>query len=74
VYAARRVASVGAFTGFVVEFSTISHNSFSCNSKIVLSFQAPKFIALSSLSLTFKPIAIDPFLLKMKNSKFFPLK
>jgi hypothetical protein len=60
VYASRSVAFVGTVTGFVVEFSTMSHNSLSYIRKIILSFQAPKFTATSSFSSTLKPIAIDP--------------
>jgi hypothetical protein len=74
VYAARRVGFVGTFTGFVVEFATMSHNSFSYRIKIILSFQAPKFTAPSSLSSTLKPVAIDPSQLKIKNSEICSVK
>jgi hypothetical protein len=74
VSAVRRVVSVGIFTWFVVEFSTMSHNSFSYRIKIILSFQAPKFTAPSSLSSTLKPVAIDPSQLKIKVPKICPVK
>jgi len=64
VYAARRVASVGITTGCVAEFSTMSHNSLSYRSKIIISFQTPKFTAPSCFSSNLKPVAIDPSQLK----------
>ena len=52
----------------------MSHNSFSYKIKIILSFQAPKFATPSSLSSTLKPVVMTLFLLKITNSKIFPMK